>query len=230
MRQAGAGDADLLGSGGGVGRAGRPPARRAGGAAGWKRERHAAGARSAALKAQCEDIGHALDHLERLKGLFQSFLSPVSELVLEFEACSGRLEETTARLAALEEAHRDLAARHAAALEERDRVAEQAAALDEARLDLGDCRNASEALQRLIEPVSHDSVSRAAEIERLGAELADQRRALAESQAELRAATARCAGLEALLATRTGQARTSGAGAPAGVEASVKGGERRAAT
>ena len=83
------------------------------------------GARSAALKAQCEDIGHALDHLERLRGLFQSFLSPVSELVLEFEACSGRLEETTARLAALEEAHRDLAARHAAALEDRDRLAAQ---------------------------------------------------------------------------------------------------------
>ncbi len=80
------------------------------------------GARSAALKAQCEDIGRSLDHLERLRGLFQSFLSPVSELVLEFEACNGRLEETTAKLAALEEAHRDLAARHAAALEDRDRL------------------------------------------------------------------------------------------------------------
>ncbi len=188
------------------------------------------GARSAALKAQCEDIGHALDHLERLTGLFQSFLSPVSELVLEFEACCGRLEETTARLAALEDAHRDLAARHAAALEDRDRLAERAAALDDARLDLGDCRNASEALQRLIESISHESASRSAEIERLGAELADQGRALAESEAELRAATARCAGLEALLATRTEQARTSGAGAPASVETSVEGGERRAAT
>ncbi len=190
------------------------------------------GARSLALKAQCEDIGHALDHLERLKGLFQSFLSPVAELVLEFEACSGRLEETTARLAALEEAHRDLAARHAAALEDRDRLAERAAALEDAQLDLGDCRNASEALRRLIESVSSESASRAAEIERLGAELADQGRALAESEAELRAATARCAGLEALLATRMDQACASGAdvGAPRSVEASVKGGERCAAT
>jgi DNA repair ATPase RecN len=86
------------------------------------------GARSAALKARCEDIGQALDHLERLKGLLQSFLSPVSELVLEFEACNARLAETTARLADLEEAHRNLAARYAAALEERDRLAERRAA------------------------------------------------------------------------------------------------------
>jgi chromosome segregation ATPase len=188
------------------------------------------GARSAALKAQCEDIGHALDHLERLKGLFQGFLSPVSELVLEFEACSGRLEETTARLAALEEAHRDLAARHAAALEDRDRLAERAAAPDDARLDLGDCRNASQALERLIESVSRENASSAAEIERLGAELAEQGRALAEGEAALHAATARCAGLEALLAMRMDQARASGAGAAGNVEASVEGGERRAAT
>ncbi len=188
------------------------------------------GARSVALKAQCEDIGHALDHLERLKGLFQSFLSPVSELVLEFEACRGRLEETTARLAALEEAHRDLAARHAAALEDRDRLAERAAALDDAQLDLGDCRNVSEALQRLVESVSSESAAREAEVERLGAELADQGRALAESQAALRAATARCAALEALAATRTGRAHDSGAGAPAGSEGSVEAAGRRAAT
>jgi DNA repair ATPase RecN len=184
----------------------------------------------AALRAQCEDIGCALDHLERLKGLIQSFLSPVSELVLEFEACRCRLEDTTARLAALEDAHRDLAARHAAALEDRDRLAERAAALDDAQLDLGDCRNASEALQRLVESVSSESASRAAEIERLGAELADQGRALTESQAALRAATARCAGLEALAATRTGRTRVSEPGAPAGSEGSVEGGERRAAT
>jgi DNA repair ATPase RecN len=85
--------------------------------------------RTAALRARCEDIGQALDHLERVKGLFQSFLSPVSELVLEFEACRDRLEETTARLGALEEAHHDLATRHAAALVERDRLAERAEAL-----------------------------------------------------------------------------------------------------
>ena len=74
----------------------------------------------AALEAQCEDIGHALDHLERLKGLIRNFLSPVSELVFEFEACRGRLADTTTRLAALEDAHRDLAARRATALEDRD--------------------------------------------------------------------------------------------------------------
>ncbi|MGA2495238.1 MAG: hypothetical protein ABSF67_20230 [Roseiarcus sp.] len=185
------------------------------------------GARSVALKAQIEDIGHALDHLKRLKGLFHGFLSPVSELVLEFEACRGRLEETTARLVALEGAHRDLAARHAAVLEDRDRLAERAAALDEAQLDLGDCRNASEALLRLIESVSSESASRAAEIERLGAELADQGRALAECQAALRAATARCAGFEALAVTRTEPAHAANAASPAG---SVEGGRRRAAT
>ena len=135
-------------------------------------------------------------------------------------------------LAALEEAHRDLAARHAAALEDRDRLAERAAAFDDARLDLGDCRNASEALQRLIASVSRENASSAAEIERLGAELAEQGRALAESEAALRAATARCAGLEARLAMRMDQARASdsGVGAPGSVEAPVKSGERRAAT
>ena len=185
------------------------------------------GARSAALKAQCEDIGHALDQLERLKGLFQSFLSPVSELVLEFEACRDRLEETTARLAALEVAHRDLTARHAAVLEDRDRLAERAAALDEPRLDLDDCRSAGEALQRLIESVSSESASRAVEIERLGAELANQGRALAESRAALRAATGGCAGLGTLAATRTQLAHAADA---AGAGGSVEGGRARAAT
>ena len=186
------------------------------------------GARNAALKAQCEDIGRSLDHLERLKGLFHSFLSPVSELMLEFEACRGRLEETTARLAALEEAHRDLAARHAAALEDRDR---RAAALDGARLDLGNCRNASQALQRLVESLSRESASRAAEIERLGAELADEGRTRAASEAALGAATARCAELEARLAARPDLARASasGVGPRESRDASIEAGERRAA-
>jgi hypothetical protein len=120
------------------------------------------GVRNVALKAQIDDIGNALDHRERLKCLIQSFLSPVSELVFEFEACRGRLEETTARLAALEQAHRDLAARHAAALEDRNRFAERAVALVGAKPDLGDCRNANEALPQLVESVSSDSPTRAA--------------------------------------------------------------------
>jgi len=190
----------------------------------------AVGAPIAALKAQCGDIGYALDHLERLGGLIQGFLSPVSERALEFEACRGRLEDRTARLAALEDAHRDLVARHVTALEDRDRLAERAATLDDAQLDLGDCRNASEALQRLVEPVSSESASRATEIERLGADLADQGWALAESQAALRAAMARCAGLEALAATRTSRTHVSEPSAPAGPEGLVEGGERRAAT
>ena len=115
------------------------------------------GVRSVALKAQIDDIGNALDHLQRLKCLIQSFLFPVSELVFEFEACRGRLEETTARLAALEEAHRNLAARHAAALEDRNRFAERAPTLDDAKPDLGDCCNANEGLPQLVESVSSDS-------------------------------------------------------------------------
>jgi len=59
-------------------------------------------ARNAALQRQCVEIGKALDNLERLKGTFREFLAPVSELAREFEACSDRLEQTTARLAALE--------------------------------------------------------------------------------------------------------------------------------
>jgi DNA repair ATPase RecN len=213
----------------------RPQGERGARLAGGESAMPQVGARSAALKAQCEDIGDALDHLERLKGLFQTFLSPVSELVLEFEACSGRLEETTARLAALEEAHRDLAARHAAALEDRDRLAERAAALDDAQLDLGDCRNASDTLQRLVESLSRESASRAVEIERLGAELAEQSRALAESEAALSAATARCAGLETQLAARTGvthasRASDAGVGLPGSLDASIGDGGRRAAT
>jgi len=185
------------------------------------------GARSVALKAQCEDIAHALDQLERLKGLFQSFLSPVSELVLEFEACRERLEETAARLAALEEAHRDLTVRHAAVLEDRDRLTERAAALDDAQLDLDDCRSASETRQRLVESASSESASRAVEIERLGAEIANQGRALAESQAALCAATGGCAGPRTLGATRTELAHAADA---AGAGGSVEGGRRRAAT
>jgi len=95
-----------------------------------------AGFRSVALKAQIDDIGHALGHVERLKGLIQSFLSPVAELVVEFEACRVRLEETTAKLAALEQAHSDLAARHAATLEDRGRLATPGAALVDAERDL----------------------------------------------------------------------------------------------
>lgn len=93
------------------------------------------GFRSVALKAQIDDIGHALGQVERLKGLIQSFLSPVAELVVEFEACRSRLEETTAKLAVLEQAHSDLAARHAATLEDRDRLATRAAAPVEAERD-----------------------------------------------------------------------------------------------
>jgi len=158
--------------------------------------------RAAALQAQCEDIGRALDHLERLKGLFQDFLTPVSELVLEFDACNSRLEETTKRLAALEEAHQALAARHAATLDERDRLAERAAAFDVAQPDRGDRRDASEALQRLVESVSRESALRAGEIERLSAELDDRSRALAESETLLRVTAARCAALEAQLTTQ----------------------------
>jgi hypothetical protein len=120
-----------------------------------------------------------LDHLERLKGLFHTFLLPVSEFMVEFGTCRSRLAETTARLAALEAAHRDLAARHAAVLEDRD---QRAAALDGARLDLGNCRNASGALQRLVESLSRENASRAAEIERLGAVLADKGRARAQGR------------------------------------------------
>lgn len=183
------------------------------------------GARGAALRAQCQDIGQALDQLERLKGLFRSFLSPVSELVLEFEVCTGRLEETTVRLAALEEAHRDLVARHVAALEDRNRLAARASALDDARVDLGACRNAGEMLQRLIEAVSSEIVARAGEIERLAAELGGQGRALAGSQAALRDATERCAGLEAKMASRSDQT-----GEPVADRGAVEVGQRPTAT
>jgi hypothetical protein len=94
------------------------------------------GFRSVALQAQIDDIGQALGHVERLKGLFQSFVTPVAELVVELEACRGRLEETTAKLAALEQAHRDLTARHAAVLEDRDRLAGRPVAPVDARRDL----------------------------------------------------------------------------------------------
>ena len=107
--------------------------------------------------------------------------------------------------------------------------------LDDAQLDLGDCRNAGDALQRLVESLSRESASGAAEIERLGAELAEQSRALAESEAALSAATARCAGLETQLATRSGVTHASrvshaDVGLPGSLDASIGDGGRRAAT
>ena len=110
---------------------GEPPrGPRQGGAGRRAGEAPTASPRNAALRARCEDIERALDQLERLPGLFQGLLSPVSELALEFDACGARLEEASAKLAALEEAHRSLAARHALVLEERHHLAERCGRLD----------------------------------------------------------------------------------------------------
>ena len=189
------------------------------------------GARSAALKAQCEDIGHALDHLERLTGLFQSFLSPVSELVLEFEACSGRLEETTART------------RRPRGGPSRPRrpPRRRARRPRSTRRTGGGARRSAARPRRL--PQRQRS---AAAADRNGL-AAKARRAQPRSNAlapnsptsagrSLKArrscAPRRCAAPSSRRCWRRGldQARKSGAGAPGGVEASVEGGERRAAT
>jgi hypothetical protein len=74
------------------------------------------GERSAALREHFEEIERALGQLERMRGLFQGFLSPVSELAFEFDACAARLDDATAKLAA--------------ALEERDCLAERCARLE----------------------------------------------------------------------------------------------------
>jgi hypothetical protein len=114
------------------------------------------GFRSVALKAQIDDIGHALAHVERLKGLFQNFLSPVGELVVEFEACRGKLDETTAKLAALEQAHRDLAALHAATLADRDQLAAQGLALAESQAALREATADPAAVAGLAQTIEND--------------------------------------------------------------------------
>lgn len=84
----------------------------------------AIGMQNETLRSQIEEVEHGFEHLEQVKGLFHGLLSPMSELLTEFEATKARLHEMKIKLAFLEDAHAGLSARHATTLEERDAVAE----------------------------------------------------------------------------------------------------------
>ncbi len=150
------------------------------------------GMQNESLRSQLEDVEHGFEHLDQVKGLFHGLLSPMSELLAEFEATKTRLQETKTKLAFLEDAHEALGARHAASLEERDLVREARsallrenremgqrglrvdAALGETQLQLRETGAAKDKLARLLDIETRLSAAQADEISRLKEELSSK--------------------------------------------------------
>ena len=85
------------------------------------------GMRNEALRAQFQQVGDGLASAERTREQFQALLSPLSDLLVEFETCKARLQELKTKHALIEDAHAALNARHAATQAERDAAAAAAA-------------------------------------------------------------------------------------------------------
>ncbi len=167
----------------------------------------AIGMHNETLRTQIEEVEHGLEHLEAVKGLFHGLLSPMSELLADFEASKARLHETKTKLALLEDAHEGLSARHAAAVKERDRLAEAGnallrenrelerraqrldVALNEAQHDLREHGAGKEKLERDAEARSRQSAAQADEIRRLKDELSSRDQSLAGLEASLKVAS-----------------------------------------
>jgi chromosome segregation ATPase len=167
----------------------------------------AIGMQNETLRTQIEEVEHGFEHLEEVKGLFHSLLSPMSELLADFEATKARLQETRTKLGFLEEAHEGLSARHAAALAERDLVGEAKnallrenremeqrvqrvdAALSEAQLGLREHAAAKEKLEREVDIQARRTIAFADEIRRLKDELSSKDQSLASLELSLKVAT-----------------------------------------
>ena len=159
------------------------------------------------LRAQIEEVEHGFEHLDQVKGLFHGLLSPMSELLAEFEATKARLHETKIKLTFLEDAHEGLSARHAAALEERDIVAEARnallrenremgqraqrvdAALSETQLELRECSATKDKFERLLDVETRQTAGQADEIRRLKDELSSKDQILASLELSLKVAS-----------------------------------------
>ena len=166
----------------------------------------AIGMQNETLREQMEEVEYGFGRLEEVRRLFHALLAPMSELLADFESTRTRLHETRLKLGLIEDAHESLNARHSAALEERDQVAEARnallrenrelgqrlqrveAALSEAQLELRERGAANEKLQRLLEVETRRSGVQADEIRRLKDELSSKDQALANLELAFKAA------------------------------------------
>ncbi len=167
----------------------------------------AIGMQNETLRTQIEEVEHGFEHLEEVKGLFHGLLSPMSELLADFEATKARLQEARTKLGFLEDAHEGLSARHAAVLAERDLVAEAKnallrenremeqraqrvdTALSEAQLGLREHAATKEKLEREVDIQARRTIAFADEIRRLKDELSSKDQGLANLELSLKVAT-----------------------------------------
>lgn len=165
------------------------------------------GMQNRTLRAQIEEVEHGFEHLDQVKGLFHGLLSPMSELLAEFEATKTRLHEVKIKLTFLEDAHEGLSARHAAAIEERDVVVEARNALlrenremaqraqrvdvtlSETQLELRECSATKDKLERLLDVETRVTGGQADEIRRLKDELSSKDQSLASLELSLKVAS-----------------------------------------
>ena len=164
------------------------------------------GLRNEALRAQFQQIEDGLAAAERARGQFHALLSPLSDMLAEFETCKGRLQELKTKHALIEDAHAGLNARHAAAQAERDSAAAAVAAaqrdnrelrqrlqrleatLAMAQKELTDGAAAREKVDRALEAESRRTATQADELARLRGELGSRDQALAQLEAGLKEA------------------------------------------
>ncbi len=165
------------------------------------------GMQNETLRGQIEEIEHGFGQLEEVRGLFHALLAPMSELLADFESTRTRLHETKLKLSLIEDAHGSLNARHTAALEERDQLADARnallrenrelgqrlqrveAALSGAQLELRERGAANEKLQRFLEVETRRSGVQADEIRRLKDELSSKDQALANLELSFKVAS-----------------------------------------
>jgi len=167
----------------------------------------AIGMQNETLRGQIEEVEHGFEHLEQVKGLFHGLLSPMSELLTEFEAAKTRQHETKIKLSFLQDAHHGLIARHAAALEERDLISDARnallrenremtqraqrveAALSAAQIELRECGAAKDKFERLFDGETRRTASQSDEIRRLKDELSSKDQSLANLEHSLKVAS-----------------------------------------
>ena len=165
------------------------------------------GMRNEALRAQFQQVEDGLIAAERAHGQFHALLSPLSDLLAEFDGCKGRLQELKTKCALIEEAHAALNARHATVQAERDSTAAAVVAaqrdnrelrqrlqrfestLAAAQKELKDGAAGREKLERALEVESRRTASQNNELARLRAELASRDQALAKLEAGLKEAS-----------------------------------------
>jgi chromosome segregation ATPase len=192
----------------------------------------AIGMQNETLRAQFEEVEHGFAHLDRVKGLFHGLLSPLSEVLTEFEATKARFSETRTKLALIEDAHESLASRQAATVEERDALAEArnalqrdsrelgqriqrlSAALSEAQHDLRERTAAKERLDRLLDAETRLNAAQDSEIRRLKDELSSKDQALVREELSLKEASDQLA----LLSQENASAREASESAASSLE------------